>query len=152
MTTTPAEGAARLPARMLLAAVGLVLALLLAACQTEGQAAVGRELNADRRAHGLATLPSHGTLDAKAQAWAAKLARDGRLSHSNLASGAPRCYRALGENVGFGPSAAHVQDGYMASSGHRANVLGRGWTDVGVGYARGRNGGVYTVQVFMTRC
>lgn len=132
-------------------ALAVLLALVLAGCQSEGQAAVLRELNADRRAHGLAALPAHGTLDAKAQAWAEKMARDGRLSHSNLASGAPRCWRALGENVGMGPSAAHVQDLYMRSSGHRANILDRRWTDVGVGYAKGP-GGVYTVQVFMVRC
>lgn len=134
-----------------LAVAALMAVLALAGCQSEGQAAVLAELNADRRAHGVRTLPAHGTLDAKAQAWAEKLARDGRLSHSNLASGAPSCWRALAENVGYGSSPAAVQASFMRSSGHRSNVLATRWTDVGVGHAR-RGSHVYVVQVFMTRC
>lgn len=131
--------------------LGLVAALLLAGCRSEGQSAVAREIQADRRAQGLGGLAEHTQLDAKAQAWAEKMARDGRLSHSNLASGAPSCWRSLAENVGVGPSAAAVQDAFMASSGHRANILGAQWSDVGVGYAR-RGSQVFTVQVFMARC
>ena len=140
----------RRTSRIVLAGVAMLVTLLLAACLTSGQDAVLRELNSDRRAHGLSSLPAHGTLNSKAQAWAQKMAREGRLSHSNLASGAPRCWRRLGENVGYGSSAASVQDAFMRSSGHRTNVLGR-WTDVGVGYAKAGSR-VYVVQVFMVRC
>ncbi|QYG93549.1 CAP domain-containing protein [Iamia sp. SCSIO 61187] len=150
MTNVTKRSLRRPTSRIVLAGVAVLVALLLAACLTSGQDAVLRELNSDRRAHGLASLPAHGTLTAKAQAWAEKMAREGRLSHSNLASGAPRCWQRLGENVGYGSSAAAVQDAFMRSSGHRANVLGR-WTDVGVGYAKAGNR-VYVVQVFMVRC
>lgn len=143
------------PSKKVVRVVGLALALvlLLAGCMSEGQTAVQRELNADRTAHRLRALPTHPQLNAKAQAWAEKLARDGRLSHSNLSSGAPSCWRALGENVGYGASVAAVQDAYMSSSGHRSNILStkHAWNYVGVGYAKAGSR-VYTVQVFMVGC
>jgi uncharacterized protein YkwD len=143
------------PSKKLVRVAGLALAavLLLSGCLSNGQSTVQNEMNADRTAHGLRALPTHSQLNAKAQAWAEKLARDGRLSHSNLASGAPSCWRSLGENVGYGSSAAAVQDAYMRSAGHRANVLSQkhAWNYVGVGYATAGNR-VYTVQVFMKGC
>ena len=120
-------------------------------CMSDGQSDVQNEMNADRSANHLRGLPTHPQLNAKAQAWAEKLARDGKLSHSNLASGAPSCWRGLGENVGYGGSAAAVQDAYMRSTGHRANVLSSKWAWVGVGHARAGNR-TYTVQVFMQGC
>ena len=134
-----------------LAALAVAILLAFAACMSDGQAAVQSEMNADRTASGLRALPTHGQLNAKAQAWAEKLARDGRLSHSNLSSGVPSCWRSLGENVGYGSSAAVVQDAYMRSTGHRNNILASKWKYVGVGFATA-GGRVYTVQVFMQGC
>ncbi len=133
------------------AALAVVLALVLAGCMSNGQSAVQSEMNSDRTAKGLRALPVHQQLNAKAQAWAEKLARDGKLSHSNLSDGVPSCWRSLGENVGYGASAAAVQDAYMKSDGHRANILNGKWSYVGVGYATAGNR-VYTVQVFMQGC
>lgn len=133
------------------AALALVIVLLVSGCISSGQTQVQNEMNTDRRAHGLASLPTHSQLNAKAQAWAEKLARDGKLSHSTLSSGVPSCWRSLGENVGYGASAAAVQDAYMKSSGHRANILQSKWKYVGVGWAKAGNR-VYTVQVFMQGC
>lgn len=132
-------------------ALALALVLVFAGCMSSGQTQVQNELNTDRKANGLASLPAHDQLNAKAQAWAEKLARDGELSHSNLSSGVPSCWRSLGENVGYGASAAAVQDAYMKSDGHRANILQSKWDWVGVGYATAGNR-VYTVQVFMQGC
>lgn len=133
--------------------VGLAVALMvvLAGCISNGQTQVQSEMNADRKANRLTALPTHDQLNAKAQAWAEKLARDGKLSHSNLSSGVPSCWRSLGENVGYGSSAASVEDAYMNSSGHRANILSTKWKWVGVGHATAGNR-VYTVQIFMQGC
>jgi uncharacterized protein YkwD len=137
--------------RLLRAALAVTLALVLTACLSSGQSAVQNELNADRRAHGRTALRSYSALNKKAQAWAERLARENRLYHSTLSSGAPSCWRALGENVGYGSSVAAVQDAYMRSDAHRANVLKTTWNWVGVGMAK--NGSrVFTVQVFMTGC
>lgn len=118
---------------------------------TRQQYVVKDEMNRDRRAYSRPNLPSHGEATRKAQAWAEKLARDGRLSHSNLTSGITDRWCALGENVGVGSSVAAIQDAYMRSSGHRANVLSRTWNAVGTGFAK-KNGRVYTVQVFIKTC
>ncbi|HYI62718.1 MAG TPA: CAP domain-containing protein [Acidimicrobiales bacterium] len=134
-----------------MALVATVLALLTSACLSTGQTTVLNEMNADRSSNRLRTLPTHPELDAKAQAWAEKLARDNRLSHSRVQSGAPSCWRSLGENVGYGRSVSSIEDAYMASAGHRANILDSRWDYVGVGHAT-RGGRVFTVQVFMQGC
>lgn len=145
--------------RLRLGLIALVAAATLTAtaCQpapvkiTNQQWVVKDEMNRDRRGYGLWNLPSHSEATRKAQAWAEKLARDGRLSHSDLASGISSRWCALGENVGYGGSVAAVQDAYMRSSGHRANVLNRRWNAIGTGFAK-RDGRVYTVQVFIQTC
>lgn len=132
-------------------ALVLTVALGLAACMSAEQTRAVDAMNKDRRAHGRTTLPTHDALNQKAQAWAEKIARDDRLSHSNLAQGLPGCYRSAGENVGYDTSVEAVQAGYMRSPDHRKNVLDRKWTHVGVGAAR--NGGRwFTVQVFLQAC
>jgi uncharacterized protein YkwD len=138
--------------------LGLVVAaaLLLTGCLTPEQQVVYDEMSADRAAAGLAAIPVNDVAVAKAQAWAEKLARDNALSHSNLAQGLEAlCWRALAENVGYGGSVAEVQDGYMRSPGHRANILNARWDAVGVGYATTVVNGrarVFTVQVFVDLC
>ena len=138
--------------RFLTAGVGIALALaLLTGCLSSGQTSVAAELNADRTANRLKALPTHPALNAKAQAWAEKLAKGNKLSHSRLVDGAPDCWRSLGENVGYGGSIAKVEDAYMQSVKHRANVLSPKWDFVGVGTAT-RDNRVFTVQVFMAGC
>ena len=58
---------------------------------------------------------------------------------------------SIGENVGYGPSVAAIEDAYMASAGHRANILNTKWNGVGVGYAKNGNR-IFTVQVFIKTC
>lgn len=125
--------------------------LLLAGCLSPSQSEVQSELNADRQAYGRRSLSIQSDAQAKAQAWAERLARENRLYHSNLSDGINTRWCSLGENVGYGASAAAIQDAYMRSSGHRANILSTTWNGVGVGYAK--NGSrVYTVQVFIKTC
>ena len=140
---------------MSVAALAMAAAFVLSACLTPQQGSVLSELNADRRANGLSALNTQADAQAKAQAWAEKIARDGRLSHSNLSDGIKVRWCNLGENVGYGASVASIQDAYMSSSGHRANVLSKTWNGVGVGYAKGKVNGVsviFTVQVFIKTC
>ena len=143
----------RIRRRRLLQIVGAsLLALLLSSCMMSGQQqTVLDQLNWDRALNGRRTLPTHDALNAKAQSWAEKIARDGSLSHSNLRSGLPSCWSSAGENVGYGSSIAAVERAYMASSGHRANILNTSWDYAGVGYARSGSR-VYTVHVFMKGC
>lgn len=131
-------------------AIAAALALL-TACLNSDQSQVLSRLNNDRQAHGRSSLSTHAQAQAKAQKWAEHLARTGNLSHSNLTDGISGCWRNLGENVGSGPSVAAIQQAYMNSSGHRANILSTTWNGVGVGYAK-RGNVVYTVHVFIKSC
>ena len=56
-------------------------------------------------------------------------------------------YRSAGENIAYGygtPTA--VVNGWMNSSGHRANILNASYTQIGVGYCAGGN---YWTQMFI---
>ncbi|MEZ5138414.1 MAG: CAP domain-containing protein [Acidimicrobiales bacterium] len=142
-TPTPKRG---------LAIVIIVAALsLLTACLSSSQNEVLTELNADRKANRLSALAVQADAQAKAQAWAERLARENKLYHSTLSDGIKVRWCSLGENVGYGGSVAAIEDAYMRSSGHRANILSTKWNGVGVGYARNGNR-IFTVQVFIKTC
>jgi uncharacterized protein YkwD len=124
---------------------------LLTGCLKATQNQVLSELNADRSALKLRTLPTQADAQRKAQAWAEKLARENTLYHSKLSDGIGVKWCSLGENVGYGPNVPAIQDAYMASPGHRANIVSTKWNGVGVGYAtNGKK--VFTVQVFIKTC
>lgn len=56
-------------------------------------------------------------------------------------------YRTAGENIAMGyRTAQSVVDGWMNSPGHRANILNKSFTKIGVGYAADGN---YCTQMFI---
>ena len=58
-------------------------------------------------------------------------------------------YRGAGENIAYGQrSPEEVMDGWMNSSGHRANILNANFTSIGVGYYQAANGVKYWSQMF----
>ncbi len=58
-------------------------------------------------------------------------------------------YTYVGENIAAGyPSVSVACDAWMNSSGHRANILGESYTEIGAGFSRGGEYGRYYVQVF----
>lgn len=135
------------------AGVLVAIAFLLTGCfASESQTGLN-EMNADRSANGLRATAHHSMLQAKADGWAQRLARENRLYHSTLTDGIPSstCWRGLGENVGYGDSIAGIEDAYMASPPHRANILNAGFNRAAVGVAHNGNR-VFTVQVFMKTC
>lgn len=55
----------------------------------------------------------------------------------------------IAENVAVGfPNAETVVEGWMASKGHRANILERDVVETGIGVARSPDGALYYCQVF----
>jgi uncharacterized protein YkwD len=130
-----------------LAAVALAALVSLSACTPQQTEAVSL-VNGDRsEAHLVSLVPSPHAME-KAQAWAEHLAATGTLAHSTLREGMPEGWQKLGENVGHGPSIEAVEEGFMRSSGHRANILDPAYNWVGTGYASAADGSVYVVQVF----
>jgi len=115
--------------------------------------------NGERTRGGLAALASNARLMQAAQLHAEQMAQAGRLDHvlpnapyprpeDRLAAAAYR-WQAYAENVAMGQrTAAEVVNGWMQSSGHRANIMNPVYTEMGAGYARDANGRSYWVQVF----
>ena len=114
--------------------------------------AVRNAINSSRAQAGLPALRENVTLDIKADGWAQTLRNACRIWHSNLADGAPREWRKLGENVGMGGNIAQIHTAYMNSPGHRANILDPAYNQVGTAAVWGDCNGMrtlFTVQVFM---
>ena len=148
---TPATSPRRPAIRLAVVAVVVACVGLLSACLSPSQGVVLNELNADRTANRYSRLGTQADAQRKAQAWAEKLARENKLYHSNLPDGIKVRWCSIGENVGYGPSVGAIEDAYMNSSGHRANILNTKWNGVGVGHAKNGNK-VFTVQVFIKTC
>jgi uncharacterized YkwD family protein/spore coat assembly protein SafA len=61
-------------------------------------------------------------------------------------------FRSAAENIAMGQrNAQEVVRMWMNSAGHRQNILGRGYTHIGVGYAEGGSGRFYWTQIFISR-
>lgn len=59
-------------------------------------------------------------------------------------------FRGAGENIAYGQRTPEaVMDSWMNSSGHRANILSKSFTTIGVGYYQDGNGTGYWTQLFM---
>lgn len=98
------------------------------------------------RAH-LRPLAARSDLQTVAQRWAGRMAAANRLSHNPRLTRQVHSYRWVGENVGYGPQLGTVHAALMRSPGHRANVLNRAYTQVGVAVVV-RGGRVWVVEVF----
>lgn len=118
---------------------------------------VVRLTNVERSGHGLGSLAFDARLARAARAHSHDMARRGFFAHENpegrqvwdRAVAAGYAYRKVAENIAAGQrTAAEVVAGWMASPGHRANILDGALTQIGVGRADGGPYGVYWTQVF----
>jgi uncharacterized protein YkwD len=91
--------------------------------------------NASRSAAGLAALQANSQLNGIAQAWANKLAATQVLAHNPNLSTQITGWSTIGENVGMGADVPTLEQAFMASPGHKANILSSAFTQVGVGSA-----------------
>jgi uncharacterized protein YkwD len=100
--------------------------------------------NAERSRRGLPPLAIDPLLGAAARAHADHMADVGQLAHYGIGDGDPwqrikaagYSYAAAGENAAYGQETASMAvEAWMSDAGHRANVLGRDYTDVGFGVA-----------------
>ena len=58
-------------------------------------------------------------------------------------------YMGCGENIAYGQrTAEEVMNGWMNSSGHRANIMNKNYKNIGVGYYQDARGVKYWVQLF----
>jgi uncharacterized protein YkwD len=104
-------------------------------------------LNRERTDAHLPKVEWNDQLAVKAQRWANRMAATDQLAHSNLTDGVGGGWSRLGENVGCGGAVHEVHEGFMGSPVHRAAILGREYTSVGIGVAES-HGKVWVAQVF----
>jgi uncharacterized protein YkwD len=115
--------------------------------------AVVKATNAQRVGHHRAKVGFDACLKRLATAQAARMARQGRLSHQSMTAALRTCrLRAVAENVGtcFRSGTALVNSGWMNSTPHRTNLLNGRYHRMAV-TARWGNGCWWVAQVFGTR-
>ena len=115
--------------------------------------------NQERTRQGLAARSGDERLTRAAQIHVEQMIRHGRMEHVIPEAQYPRPedrlaaagygWQAYGENLAFGYADAQaVVLGWMESPGHRANILGTSFTQIGVGFGRDQSGRAYYAQVF----
>ncbi len=133
-----------------LLSAGLLGATLLApagaAATTKREAALLAKISEDRVEHGLAPLRTKTSLMEHAQRHSAAMAIRNRLFHT-VHFGAICCWSAIGENVAYDETVAHAERAFMASPGHRANILDQDMSRVGVGVVE-EAGQIWVTEVF----
>lgn len=104
--------------------------------------------NNARSSAGVPLLDWSGDLARHAAAWAKHLGEVGALGHSNLNSLLSNGWTSVGENVAMGhPIPAAMHQGWMASAGHRSNLLNPAFTHVGIAVWVDSAGTTWGVQV-----
>ncbi|MGH3480864.1 MAG: CAP domain-containing protein [Nocardioidaceae bacterium] len=111
--------------------------------------------NVKRRRHGLPALRKRDCPDHFAESWVRHLARTGSFYHQDVTRmfSCPRV-NVAGENLARGNvTPRQVVNAWMRSSEHRANILKRRYTHIGVGsvYSLVDGGRLYTSQTFTGR-
>ena len=134
-----------------LAAAFVALAAPAASALTSSEACFYNSLNAERVAVGRPKLVLKSDLIANARHHSDEMAADGTIYHNdNLANEIDGKWWALGENVGMGPSCESIHDAFMASPGHKANILDKDYNQIGVGVTV-KDGTIYVTEVFAGR-
>ena len=133
-----------------LAALTCLSVTLPAAHAGPGESEFTSRANAERSSRGIRTYAVRSDLVAVARRHAARMAAKGSIYHNPNLAGEVSGWQAVGENVGMGGDVASIHQAFMNSSGHRANILDRGFTEVGMGTATDSQGRLYVTQVFRT--
>jgi uncharacterized protein YkwD len=147
-------------------AFGLVAGLLMATVPASGVASASRtswncydykdaekafakKMNLARSSRDQGKMQLDKQLSKVARRHAYSMANEKDLFHSNMTRLGKRVtrWRTLGENVGMGGSVGSLHEAFMASPGHKANILYGGFEHMGVGTVQ-KNGTLYVTVVF----
>lgn len=116
--------------------------------------------NQERTQRGLSKLKVDKELSNMAGAKAKDMKDNGYFDHNSPTYGSPFdmmdqfgiSYTSAAENIAAGQSTPQeVVDGWMNSSGHRANILNENYTYIGIGHVEGGSSGHYWVQEFIKK-
>ena len=118
---------------------------------------VVRLVNIERQKNGLSPLVEDWQLSRVARYKSEDMRDRSYFSHTSPTYGSPFdmmkafgiSYRSAGENIAKGQQSPEaVVKAWMNSPGHRANILNKGFTHIGVGYAKSGN---YWTQMFISK-
>lgn len=136
--------------RFIAVSIGIALWLALgirpAVASSEASELFSR-INAERSSRRLKVLTWDSRLAAIAEDHSEEMAASGSLHHNRDLPNQVSGWRALGENVGYGPDVATVHAAFMESGPHRDEILGE-FTRAGVGAVR-RGDTLWVTEVFM---
>ena len=106
--------------------------------------------NAKRVDHDMVRLDRGSCVQRFAVRQALRMARQQRIYHQDLTRVMRRCnLSAVGENVAYGyETGRQVVRAWMASPGHRANILNPRYRLLGMAARRDSHGEMYSAQVF----
>lgn len=110
------------------------------------------KINAERSAQGLGSLSVDGGLVSHARKHTQDMMDAGSIFHSSsgeLQAAGGSGWSKLGENVGRGGTVASLHSAFMASAGHKKNILGD-YNKVGIGTGT-KDGVLYVTVVFMKK-
>ncbi|MEO7979432.1 MAG: CAP domain-containing protein [Sporichthyaceae bacterium] len=150
-------GSARAPRRTVaafLTALAVVVTALVTGAATAAPAGASSvedvfttRLNHERATRGIPRLTPRAALVEVARAQARRMAGRTSLYHNPTLTSDVTNWRWVGENVGYGPDALTVHVAFMQSPAHKANILDRDYTEVGIG-AVTVDGRVWVAEVF----
>lgn len=114
-------------------------------------------INQERDNSGLPALKVNLDLVKVARLKAQDMVRNNYFSHSSPTYGSPFAmmkqfgitYHTAGENLAGAPTVEIAHRNLMNSTGHRANILNRDFTEVGIGIVEGSAYGKIFVQMFI---
>ncbi len=112
-------------------------------------------VNRERAKAGLSPVTADTSIQAAAQVRAREIeksfshTRPNGSSFSTALTQQGVTYRGSGENIAWGQKTPEqVMNGWMNSEGHRANILNKNFTKIGVGYHQNASGTNYWTQLF----
>jgi len=133
------------------ATVGGLVTAIAPAALAESSSSMEQEfvsdMNAARAQAGLPGYAVSWDLVSIARQHSADMASSNTLYHNPNLTTQVQNWRAVGENVGVGPSVSAIQNAFMNSTEHRDNILDHDFTQVGVGVAY-VNGRVWVTEDF----
>ena len=119
---------------------------------------VARLVNVERARHGLPALTYNWQVARVARIKSQDMISNRYFSHISPVYGSPfkmledfnLRFSSAAENIAMGQrTAQEVMNSWMNSPGHRANILSRNITQIGVGAAKASNGTLYFTQLFI---
>ena len=133
--------------------IGLATALLsmslgIAPAMAGSESSFVNKVNSARSARGKAPMQVYWDLTDDARAHSKRMMDKGEIFHNPNLGSVTTGWKALGENVGVGPSVDLLFDAFMGSSAHRSNILGS-YNYIGVGVKTDDAGLLWVTMIFM---